>query len=55
MVLFQRNCHSNCGPIDCSGSVCTVEYSGTIPMEMFNIKNEAAGGADIKSNMVNKL
>merc|ERR1712126_25546 len=38
------SCHSNCGPISCSGSVCTITYTGSIPMELFNVKKTNPSG-----------
>merc|ERR1711962_1636117 len=46
------SCHSNCGPISCSGSVCTITYTGSIPMQLFNVKKTDASGDSDRSNIV---
>merc|ERR1711872_857467 len=46
------SCHSNCGPIDCSGSSCSVTYTGTIPMELFNVKKVNFAGETDRSNII---
>merc|ERR1712129_314786 len=52
------SCHSNCNdgsghnkPI-CSGTKCTVTYSGSGPLEMFNIKKVGAAFEKDRSNIV---
>jgi len=46
------SCHSNCGPIDCSGTTCSITYTGTIPIELFNVKKTGATQFDDWSNIV---
>merc|ERR1712123_451988 len=52
------SCHSNCNDgsgqnkPSCAGKVCTVEYTGTIPLNMFNIKKANPSGETDRSNMV---
>merc|ERR1712156_1271448 len=46
------SCHSNCSPIDCSGSSCSVTYTGTIPMELFNVKKVNFAGETDRSNII---
>merc|ERR1712212_452263 len=46
------SCHSNCGSIDCSGTTCSITYTGTIPMELFNVKKTGATQFDDWSNIV---
>ena len=49
---LQGSCHSNCGPITCDGSVCTITYTGSIPMELFNVKKTDASGDSDRSNII---
>jgi len=46
------SCHSNCGPITCSGSVCEVAYTGSIPLNFFNVKKVGGSGEDDRSNII---
>jgi len=46
------SCHSNCGSIDCSGTTCSITYTGSIPMELFNVKKVGATQFDDWSNIV---
>merc|ERR1712106_156017 len=52
------SCHSNCAHAvagnkpSCSGSTCTMTYSGSDPLQMFNIKKTGAAGDSDRSNMV---
>jgi len=40
------SCHSNCGDIDCSGLFCSLVYTGSDPLELFNVRNVNADGED---------
>merc|ERR1719195_1481213 len=46
------SCHSNCGSIDCEGATCSITYTGTIPMELFNVKKVGATQFDDWSNII---
>jgi hypothetical protein len=46
------SCHSNCSPIDCSGVTCSITYTGSIPMELFNVKKVGATQFDDWSNII---
>ena len=52
------SCHSNCndGMVQnkpsCVGTVCTVTYSGSGPMEMFNVKKADPASEKDRSNIV---
>merc|ERR1711910_81463 len=46
------SCHSNCGPIDCEGATCSITYTGTIPMELFNVKKVGGTEFDDWSNII---
>merc|ERR1711981_1559128 len=48
-----RSCHSNCGDgPSCSGAKCTITYTGSIPLEMFNIKKTNPASEGDRSNMI---
>merc|ERR1712203_31850 len=46
------SCHSNCGTIDCEGATCSITYTGTIPMELFNVKKVGGTEFDDWSNII---
>jgi len=45
-------CHSNCGPITCVNDECTFVYTGTIPVELFNVKKMDSTGDSDRSNII---
>merc|ERR1711936_432383 len=51
-------CHSNCkdgsgnDKPSCTGKICTVTYTGSTPLDMFNIKKDNPAGDNDRSNMV---
>jgi len=49
------SCHSNCGSIDCSGATCSTTYTGSIPMELFNVKKVGATQFDDWSNIISVI
>ena len=50
---LQGSCHSNCqGGVSCSGDTCTITYTGTNPLEMFNIKKTGSAFEADRSNMI---
>eukprot|EP00090_Calanus_glacialis_P018057 TRINITY_DN2799_c0_g1_i1.p1 TRINITY_DN2799_c0_g1~~TRINITY_DN2799_c0_g1_i1.p1 ORF type:complete len:209 (-),score=34.71 TRINITY_DN2799_c0_g1_i1:185-772(-) len=52
------SCHSNCNHAvagnkpQCTGNTCTVTYTGSDPLQMFNIKKDSPAGDTDRSNMV---
>jgi hypothetical protein len=51
--FLQGSCHSNCQqPIACEGKVCTIDYTGSIPVELFNVKKVPRGEENDRSNIV---
>merc|ERR1719300_747902 len=56
------SCHSNCyHPVladdkpSCSGNTCEVQYSGTDPLQMFNIYKVEADFEDDRSNLISVI
>merc|ERR1711997_454320 len=48
-----QSCHSNCAQNpSCTGDTCTITYTGTDPLWMFNIKKTNPGSESDRSNMV---